>query len=296
MIQFETSADSAFSPITEREILSSDQINSVLSQLTSTIELSTLGSLYFTQLAAFLPVESLDLSEFGDAMRFGLRPRENLETISLPVSTIKFGESKSTAYIRYQFSEMIAPAQRRILANLHHIFIRPLGHALEFRRLKLMATKDPLTNLGNRNGFNEAAQRLINRHIRTNQIFGLLVVDLDNFKQVNDCYGHQQGDRVLQETAHILIDSIRGHEEAFRFGGDEFCCLLDVSCSQELNTVAQRIQRAMHSHPLLTSHGVTSSIGGSLFKAGDSLEMLFERADRALYEAKDGGKDTYQAA
>ena len=60
MIQFETTADTAFSPITEREVLSSDQINSVLSQLTSTIELSTLGSLYFTQLATFLPVESLD--------------------------------------------------------------------------------------------------------------------------------------------------------------------------------------------------------------------------------------------
>ncbi len=296
MIQFETTADTSFSPVTEREVLSSDQINSVLSQLTSTIELSTLGSLFFTQLAVFLPVESLDLSEFGDSLRFGLRPRDNVETISLPVSTIKFGESKSTAYIRYQFSESLTPTQRRILANLHHIFTRPLGHALEFRRLKLMATKDSLTNLGNRNGFNDAAQRLINRHVRCDKIFGLLVVDLDNFKQVNDRYGHQQGDRVLQETAQILLDSIRGHEEAFRFGGDEFCCLLDVESTQELNTVAQRIQRAMHSHPLLTSHGVTSSIGGSLFRSGDSLELLFERADKALYEAKDGGKDTYQAA
>ena len=296
MIQFETTADTAFSPITEREVLSSDQINSVLSQLTSTIELSTLGSLYFTQLATFLPVESLDLSDFGETLRYGLRPRDNIETISLPVSSIKFGENQTSAYIRYQFGEMLAPTQRRILANLHHIFIRPLSHALEFRRLKLMATKDPLTNLGNRNGFNDAAQRLINRHVRSDQLFGLLVVDLDNFKQVNDCYGHQQGDRVLQETAHILLDCIRGHEEAFRFGGDEFCCLLDVDNAQELNTVAQRIQRAMHRHPLLTSHGVTSSIGGSLFRAGDSLEMIFERADKALYEAKDGGKDTYQAA
>ncbi len=100
MIQFETTADTAFSPITEREVLSADQINSVLSQLTSTIELSTLGSLYFTQLATFLPLESLDLSDFGETLRFGLRPRDNIETISLPVSSIKFGENKTYAYIR----------------------------------------------------------------------------------------------------------------------------------------------------------------------------------------------------
>ena len=295
MIQFEhATAESSFLGGAEPEALTSEQVNTVLNQLSSTIEIYTLVSLYFTQVNRYLPLVGIDMSEFDKSLNAGLLSSEF--SVSLPVSAVRVDQSKHAAFVRYIFDENLSPSQRRILATLHQLFTRPLSHAMEFQRLRLMATKDPLTNLGNRNGFNEAAQRLINRHTRNGQSFGLLVVDLDNFKQVNDKHGHQQGDEVLMITASVLTDTIRGHEEAYRFGGDEFCCLLDVSCPRELSAIAGRIHDAMHAHPLLKAHHVTCSIGGSLLRENDSMGDLFDRADKALYEAKEDGKDTYQAA
>ncbi|OFI34541.1 hypothetical protein BFC17_13140 [Alteromonas lipolytica] len=295
MIQYEhASSEGSFLSSVEPEILTSEQVNSVMNQLTSTIEISTLVSLYFTQVNKYLPLIGINMSEFDKQLSAGIASSEY--TVSLPVSAIRLDHGKHAAFVHYVFDENLTPAQRRVLATLHQLFTRPLLHALEFQRLRLMATKDPLTNLGNRNGFNEATQRLINRFTRNGQTFGLLVVDLDNFKQVNDKFGHQQGDEVLITTAEILTDTIRGHEEAYRFGGDEFCCLLDVSSAAELSAIAERIHDAMHAHPLFRKHGVTCSIGGSLLRENDSMGELFDRADKALYVAKEDGKDTYQAA
>lgn len=245
MIQFEhATAESSFLGGVEPEVLTSEQVNTVLNQLTSTIEIYTLVSLYFTQVNKYLPLVGIDMSEFDKTLNAGIVSNEF--SVRLPVSAVRLDQGKQATFVRYLFDENLSPSQRRVLATLHQLFTRPLIHAMEFQRLRLMATKDPLTNLGNRNGFNEAAQRLINRHTRNGQSFGLLVVDLDNFKQVNDKHGHQQGDEVLMLTASVLTDTIRGHEEAYRFGGDEFCCLLDVSCSQELSAIAGRIHDAMH--------------------------------------------------
>lgn len=295
MIEYDNSAiGSGFLSAAEPELLTSEQLNSVLNQLTSTIEISTLSSLYFTQVNRFLPLIGLDLSEFIDDLTIGFA--DDAVRITLPVAGVTAGNDKTSAFVIYYFDADLSPTQRRILAHLHQTFVRPLMHALEFRRLKQMATKDSLTNLGNRNGFDEAAQRMINRSTRQDNTFGLLVVDLDNFKQVNDKFGHQQGDNVLREMAAILAESIRGHEDAYRFGGDEFCCLLDVTSSKELSIVAARIQDAVNRHPLFKRHSVTCSIGGALFKSGDEVGDIFNRADKALYEAKEDGKGTYQAA
>ncbi|MDC8830420.1 GGDEF domain-containing protein [Alteromonas gilva] len=286
--------ESSFLTTVESELLSSEQINVVLNQLTSTIDLATLASLYFSQLDKFLPLTGIDMSELDPSLKIENCQGDVSVTMQVPACSLDFG--KHAAFIRYYFDEPLSPNLRRILGSLHQLFTKPLMHALEFRRMRLMATKDPLTGLGNRNGFNDAAQRLINRHARSGEMFGLLVVDLDNFKQVNDKHGHQQGDEVLLTAARIVGESIRGHEEAYRFGGDEFCCLVDVKSERELSAIARRIHRAMHKHPLLSRHKVTCSIGGSLLRSDDSINALFSRADKAMYEAKEDGKDTYQAA
>lgn len=294
-MQFEqTATESGFYGAVEPDILSTEQVNSVLNQLTSTIEINTLLAIYFTQINRHLPLVGIDMSAFSEKLSAGLTHTEFC--INLPVNSVRLEQGKLAAFVRYVFDENLTPSQRRLLATFHQLFTRPLTHAMEFQRVRLLATKDTLTNLGNRNGFNEAAHRLINRYTRTGQTFGLLVVDLDNFKQVNDKHGHQQGDEVLQVTAAILTETIRGHEEAYRFGGDEFCCLLDVSCAKELSVIAGRIHQAMHAHPLLKTHHITCSIGGSLMRENDSMADVFDRADKALYDAKEDGKDTYQAA
>jgi diguanylate cyclase (GGDEF)-like protein len=122
------------------------------------------------------------------------------------------------------------------------------------------------------------------------------VFDLDNFKSVNDRFGHQEGDLVLIAFAEVLRQSLRDSDYAFRFGGDEFCCLLIDSDPKANERVAKRITKAIHNHPLFMQHGVSSSVGATSFIDGDSCESIFQRADTALYRAKEAGKNLFIAA
>lgn len=295
MVHYETVAEQTnIHSCIEPEVLNSEQINVILNLLTSTIDISTLTSLYFTNVNKHLPLVGIDFSSCVTGYSIGITADHN--NVSLPLSGFKTTSGDQAGYINYYFDEVLSRYQRRVLATLHQLFTRPMLHAIEFDRLRILATKDSLTHLGNRNGFNEAVQRLINRYNRNEFKFGLLIIDLDNFKQVNDKYGHQRGDGVLQQIANILSETIRGHEEAFRFGGDEFCCLLDLSSAPTLSAVAARVLNAINQNPLLRQYGITASIGGTLYRKGESTDALFERADSALYSAKGNGKDTYQAA
>jgi diguanylate cyclase (GGDEF)-like protein len=132
--------------------------------------------------------------------------------------------------------------------------------------------------------------------LRNEQKFGLLVLDLDNFKQVNDQHGHQTGDEVLIAFAQLLQNCLRESDHAFRFGGDEFCCLLIDSDEQANERVARRIQKAVETHSLLQKHEVSSSVGATNFKLSDTEEALFHRADLALLKAKQHGKNLFKAA
>jgi diguanylate cyclase (GGDEF)-like protein len=129
-----------------------------------------------------------------------------------------------------------------------------------------------------------------------NSEFGLLAIDLDNFKQVNDTLGHQSGDKVLIEVAEILSRSIRGHDYAFRLGGDEFACVL-TNINQDCNhIVANRIQTSISESAFLQRVNVSGSIGSTFAQTQDDQQSIYERADRALYSAKAAGRNCIVAA
>ena len=163
-------------------------------------------------------------------------------------------------------------------------------------RLQQMATKDVLTSLGNRAGFEQSMIRQLGWAQRHNDPFALLVIDLDNFKYVNDNYGHREGDKVLVHVASHLVNVLRDEDEPFRYGGDEFCCLLDCQTQQQLACAAQRIQHSVNSSGYLRGLGVSCSLGGAIFREGDTTGSLFDRADSALYRVKSSGKNSYHAA
>lgn len=171
-----------------------------------------------------------------------------------------------------------------------------LRHALDYYRISQLATKDMLTGLGNRVSYDDAVCKLISISKRNEDSFGLLVFDLDNFKQVNDRCGHQEGDEVLVCFGQILQSCLRDSDHAFRFGGDEFCCLLIDSDAKANKRVANRITKAIAAHPVFVKHGVSSSVGATSFINSDDSKTLFERADTALYKAKQAGKNTFIAA
>jgi diguanylate cyclase (GGDEF)-like protein len=179
---------------------------------------------------------------------------------------------------------------------MHLYFSNPLKNALEHHKMKQFAMKDFLTSLGNRASYDEAIGRLISHAERHQSPFGLLVLDLDNFKQVNDQFGHHEGDKVLVAFTQTLTHCLRDSDFAFRFGGDEFCCLLPDTTSPAIQLIAERINEAVNADSLLNKHHVTCSIGSTLYKEHDSPALVFSRADTALYQAKQNGRNCINAA
>lgn len=155
---------------------------------------------------------------------------------------------------------------------------------LLFQRLHLAAYTDALTQLWNRRYFYEYADRALSGHSIGNIAFCLFMIDLDNFKCVNDTRGHQVGDEVLKELAAILRQHTRPSDITARMGGDEFALLLPSVSFVAGIDIAERIRQAAETH--LANYGSTVSIGVAYIKDATTVDRLILLADQALYQAK----------
>lgn len=163
----------------------------------------------------------------------------------------------------------------------------------EIAILEKTSNLDPLTRTFNRRALEnylgslcESYNENVNAHI--------LLVDIDDFKVVNDAYGHLAGDRVLIFLSKLIKSSIRDGDKVFRFGGEEFIILLNRSTQLSSERVAQRLLDGVRSNTLLYKEHhikITLSIGSTVLQEGDDIESFIERADTALYQAKAIGKD-----
>lgn len=186
----------------------------------------------------------------------------------------------------------------RFQARIAEILLEHAGVMLEnaelFQRMETLALYDGLTGLINRRAFMDALECEINRHRRKNLQMGILLIDIDFFKKVNDTYGHQMGDAVLKETASVIRSSVREHDICGRFGGEEFAVILVEVSEDGLNRSAERIRVCVEENVVKADKAeirVTVSIGGSLLRSSDTAESLIERADVCLYQAKRGGRN-----
>jgi diguanylate cyclase (GGDEF)-like protein/PAS domain S-box-containing protein len=165
-------------------------------------------------------------------------------------------------------------------------------------RLHFLANHDPLTGLPNRLMFNERLQQALANAQRTGDQVGVLFVDLDRFKNVNDTLGHTIGDRLLQQVAGRIGACVRGTDTVARLGGDEFALILtNVQHDEDAQIVAQKILDALRPAFEVDGHEIyiTASIGIACCPpSGEVAEMLLQRADVAMYSAKSLGKDTFQ--
>lgn len=153
--------------------------------------------------------------------------------------------------------------------------------------------KDELTKLYNRRALEELVPKEVTRAFRFEHQLSILLIDIDNFKQINDIYGHQTGDQVLREIGRILKVETFNNEFSFRYGGEEFLVLLPETTEQQAEVIAERIREVIARTPLLPSHRerCTASFGVSALRDGEHWESLIERADKALYSAKRSGKN-----
>lgn len=162
--------------------------------------------------------------------------------------------------------------------------------------LRTQSTKDPLTGLYNRRYLQEMLDREIRRAIRSEQALGILMLDLDHFKNFNDTYGHDAGDAVLRETGSFLVRSIRAEDFVCRYGGEEFVVILPTADLRAAEARAQRIRAKLRD--LVIMHDgrslglITASIGvAALPNHGTNERDLLQAADAALYRAKRQGRD-----
>lgn len=176
-------------------------------------------------------------------------------------------------------------------------FIRDISeHMRLLDELYLRASTDPLTGLHNRRHMTEEAEKELTRAQRFSHPTTAILIDLDDFKRINDTHGHQTGDQVLRQAAKICRRQVRRSDIIARWGGEEFLLLLPETDMTGAARMAERIQNELHglrnSLPELEGQPVTASIGIAMFQGkGDGFEAMVHRADEAMYTAKHSGKD-----
>ena len=159
-------------------------------------------------------------------------------------------------------------------------------------KINELSRVDPLTQLYNRRYLQEHATHNISESSRHNYHLSVIMADLDDFKKINDSYGHGQGDSVLREFAKILRAESRAEDIAARIGGEEFVVLLPHTESAAAFSFAERIRKKLEkSTPLEDKTGITASFGITEMGDDKDFSTLLSRADKALYQAKNQGKN-----
>ena len=159
--------------------------------------------------------------------------------------------------------------------------------------VKKEAYVDSLTGIGNRYQINHWFEHQLNQAVNSANQFCVIFFDLDNFKDVNDHYGHKVGDEVLKEVVQLVKSSLRSDECFGRWGGEEFIVIINAQKEDALK-LADRLRKRIETHEFETIGQLTSSFGVSNYQQGDSIDSILGRADKALYQAKNLGRNKVQ--
>lgn len=153
------------------------------------------------------------------------------------------------------------------------------------------AEKDQLTKIYNKAKFNDELAEEIKRVKRYENNFGLIMYDIDKFKEINDNYGHDVGDEILIELTDLVRKSIRNIDFLARWGGEEFAIITPNSSLDSTTKLANRLRKEIADHDFSQVDSITCSFGVTAFKKEDNIESMLERVDKALYKAKNNGRD-----
>lgn len=157
--------------------------------------------------------------------------------------------------------------------------------------LEQLALLDPLTGVKNRRSMDEELNRAVADHARNETAYGLVLTDLDHFKVINDQHGHAAGDEILKAFVELLKLNIRRSDQIFRYGGEEFVILLPAVNQASLQAAIGHVQDVVRKSLKSPSGPVTASFGTALLRDSESATNWLDRADQALYQAKEQGRD-----
>jgi diguanylate cyclase len=159
--------------------------------------------------------------------------------------------------------------------------------------IEVEAKKDALTGVYNQKSFHEHLEQVIHQSEQFNVQIALALFDIDNFKQLNDSFGHRVGDEVLKRVAHLIEEGVSANDFVARYGGEEFAVIFIDKFPEEVYFICEAIRQRISQLHMEELHGrsVTTSVGIEFYQPGQGKEALFENADAALYKAKRSGKN-----
>lgn len=152
-----------------------------------------------------------------------------------------------------------------------------------------------MTQIANRLKIDEELHLELTRFERTHELFSVILLDIDNFKKVNDNYGHQAGDQILKFIADTLQQNTRPYDLTGRWGGEEFLVICPATRREGIMSMAEHLRLAIMSKVYEKLPAQTASFGVATVQDGDSVNDLIRRADEALYRAKKGGRNRVES-
>jgi diguanylate cyclase (GGDEF)-like protein len=230
-----------------------------------------------------------------------------LESLAPTVGFFTFGEYFSSAKIAellnvtttfLMLSENSTNGEKVLRGNIDTEFDpirKALTHLVKVTSTELenLSTHDTLTQLYNRSEYLRVIKRKVTSAKRYKETFGLILIDIDLFKYVNDTYGHDVGDVILRKFAKVLVGSVRADDFVARWGGEEFIIITGQIDQRGLIRLLEKLQKRVKEENFEPLPQLTASFGATLYREGDSYEELFKRVDRALYRAKESGRDRF---
>lgn len=199
----------------------------------------------------------------------------------------------ATALGMTSFAQPAAMATFAVASVLVMLFAFIFASLTEVQRtlLESLVIRDPLTGIGNRRSMEIELADALKGHLARGEPATVAVLDLDHFKQVNDRYGHDAGDRAIKGFADRVQACIRKRDRVFRLGGEEFVLLLPGTDHSGARVALEKVRDAVQAEPLVDQLRITTSIGAAMLEPDDDWPRWLARADSALYQAKDAGRD-----
>ena len=257
--------------------------------LQSTLDIRTALELFFNNIQDLVALDGLEFVNGEQNINITIGNKEAHQShYNISVAQKKLGSLSYFRKIRFGESELAA------LEMLIGVLFYPLRNALLYHEALQSSMRDKLTGIGNRYALELCFSREIKLANRHKSPLSLLIVDIDHFKKVNDTLGHRNGDRTLQQVVNSIQHSLRETDQIFRYGGEEFVALLNNTDSENAWLTAERIRTKIATTPIELDREeilISVSIGVSSLTINDSEDQFFERADKALYKAKNNGRN-----
>lgn len=196
--------------------------------------------------------------------------------------------------VTFSRGKRFAETELAVMEMMIGVLFFPLRNALMYEEAIASSLTDKLTNIGNRGAMDIAFERELKLAQRHDEPLSLLVIDVDHFKRVNDTFGHIDGDRALQQVVSSIQNTLRETDQVFRYGGEEFVALLHNTGAHGAMVIAERIRVNVAMSPVSLEDEdlfCTASIGVACYEGSESCTELLEKADAALYTAKNTGRN-----